>query len=245
MGAAVSRQVATSVNKTFTDITSNTSITSQSSCSAQAFSNQSVTIVSIKDSNIGSITLDAKSQISTTCLQSNENSADFSAKLTNDLTSAAQQVVKQNGLTLGANVSSSEITQINESVTKFAQNFNVSNLSTCIAQVVNNQDLNIGTVDGSTIGNITLAIDQSVVSKCIQENTAYATMESEVSNTLANKAQQTVSQGIDVGSIFILLAIVLLVVFMLFKGGIDVITKPQVIVPIILVVGVLIGIRFL
>ena len=159
MGAAVSRQVATSVNKTFTDITSNTSISSQSSCSAQAFSNQSVTIVSIKDSNIGSITLDAKSQISTTCLQSNENSADFSAKLTNDLTSAAQQVVKQNGLTLGANVSSSEITQINESVTKFAQNFNVSNLSTCIAQVVNNQDLNIGTVDGSTIGNITLAID--------------------------------------------------------------------------------------
>ena len=245
MGAAVSRQVATSVNKTFTDITSNTSISSQSSCSAQAFSNQSVTIVSIKDSNIGSITLDAKSQISTTCLQSNENSADFSAKLTNDLTSAAQQVVKQNGLTLGANVSSSEITQINESVTKFAQNFNVSNLSTCIAQVVNNQDLNIGTVDGSTIGNITLAIDQSVVSKCIQENTAYASMASEVSNTLANKAQQTVSQGIDVGSIFILLAIVLLVVFMLFKGGIDVITKPQVIVPIILVVGVLIGIRFL
>ena len=70
-------------------------------------------------------------------------------------------------------------------------------------------------------------------------------MASEVSNTLANKAQQTVSQGIDVGSIFILLAIVLLVVFMLFKGGIDVITKPQVIVPIILVVGVLIGIRFL
>lgn len=245
MGAAVSRQVATSVTKTLTDITSNTSISSQSSCSAQAFSNQSVTIVSIKDSNIGSITLDAKSQISTTCLQSSASTADFSAKLANDLTNGVTQTVKQEGLTLGANVSDSEITQINESMTQFAQNFNVSNLSSCIANIINNQDLNIGTIDSSTIGNITLSVDQSVVSKCVQENEAFAKMASDVTNKLSSTAQQTVSQGMNIASIFIFIIIVLVIVFLVYKEGVNVITKPQVIIPIAVIICVLIGVRFL
>lgn len=245
MGAAVSRQVATSITKSLTNITANTSIDSQKSCSASAFSSQEVTIVSISNSNIGSINLNAEQQISTTCLQTNSSQATLSSTLSNDLQSAVAQTVKQNGLTLGANVSDSEINQVNETISNFTQNYSISNLSSCVANVVNSQKLNIGTVSGSTIGNITLAIDQSVIAKCVQEDTSFNSMVNDVSNTLATSAQQTVSQGIDLFSGLIVIVIILVVVYLVYKQGIGAITKPQVIIPIVIAVAVLIGIRFL
>lgn len=245
MGAAVSRQVANTTNQVLTNITANTSVSSQSSCSTQAFSSQNVQIVTISNSTIGSITLDANTQISSTCLQSSDASSNFSATLTNQLQNAVTQSVKQNGLTLGANVSDSEITQINQSITNFAQNFNVSSLSSCIASVTNSQNLGIGTITSSNIGSITLAIDQSVIAKCVQQNTAFSAMNSTVSNTLANTASQTVSQGIDLLSGIIAIIVVLVIVYLVYSQGVKVLTNPKFIFAVLAVIVVLVVLQFI
>lgn len=245
MGAAVSRQVVTSVTQSFVNIVASTSIQSQKQCSGQAFSSQQVTIVSITNSKIDNITLDASQQISTTCIQSNTSNNTLSNDLTTQLQNTASQAVKQNGLTLGANVSSSDINQVNQAIADFSLSFSVNNLSTCIANVVNQQDLNIGTVTGSTIGNISLAIDQSVIAKCVQEDDSFNAMNNTVATTLSNVAQQSVSQGIDLFSGLIVLVIIVVVIYLVYKQGISFVAKPQVIIAITAIICVLIGIRFL
>lgn len=245
MGAAYSRQRVSTTNSTTNNTVSNTVIDNSSECSAQAFSNQNVTIVSIKNSTIGSITIDAKSQISSQCLQTADSGGSLSATLNNDLKSDVTQAVKQTGLVIGASVSDAEQEQINTIVNNFTQNFSVTSLSSCIATVTNNQNLNIGTVDSSNIGSINLAIDQSVILNCVQKNAAKVAMDTAVSNLISAKAEQTASQGIDIGSLFIILIVIIAVVFLIYKGGIDVVTKPQVILPIFGIIALLIGIRFL
>lgn len=245
MGAAYSRQRVSVTNNTTNSSISNTTIDNQSQCSSEAFSNQNVTIVTIKNSNIGSITIDAKSQISSSCLQSADSDGTLNATLNNELKSDVTQAVNQTGLVFGASVSEAEQEQINNIVNTFTQNFSVKSLSSCVATVTNNQNLNIGTVDSSNIGSINLAIDQSVIQNCVQKNTAKVAMDTAVSNLITAKAEQSATQGINIASAFIILIVIIAVIFLIYKGGIDVITKPQVILPIFGIVALLIGVRFL
>ena len=79
----------------------------------------------------------------------------------------------------------------------------------------------------------------------MQENEQFNAMSTDVSNILSSSAEQTVSQGINVFSALIVIVIVLVIAFLVFKQGTSILTKPQVIIPIAVVIVALIGVRFL
>jgi hypothetical protein len=143
-------------------------------------------------------TIELNSDVS--CIQKLKSDADMSSDFASQLDSAIKTQVEG-----GMGLTTSETSVISQSVADIKTNVDISSISTCITDTLNQQNLQISGLkvmcaEWQTpaerildMSNVKQHIIQNQVVSCMQENTAVADAASKIDNILKNKVKSKVS----------------------------------------------------
>jgi hypothetical protein len=211
MGASASTNVSEQVNRNVVNAITDVIVKSQTACAAGSQQDQSMTIGVIAG-EVGSISQNANSTVSASCIQKLDNSSISKADITAALKAAVDQTAQANP-TLGASISTNVSNITNENITNISNKFSVDTVKTCIAAAAQKQQMEIGAVLSSAkVGSISQVMDSSVVANCIQSESNVAEDIKKLTADLTSEVKQSAVSGLPMGAIIGIIIAVIVVV---------------------------------
>lgn len=192
-------------------------------CNASNASTQLLSVQASGDINITNVSLSASNTISTKCLAELENSATLTTQIANELKSQIENQTKQQMATAISSQNSTSQNTLIQALQDIKANFDMSNVSSCIANNTAVQQVILQAGGNATINNLKYQIDQALVTDCILRASNTATSLATISNELAASAANSTTQGSDFSSIILLVLIIFGVLGFFALGGLRVV----------------------
>lgn len=210
MGATLSTAKSTNNVDNIVNIITNVVVSNANNCSAGNNLSQFVNLGNVSGSTIGNISLSASAFVSLDCLQSSTSDSQLQSQITNQLSQYAQSQA-QSSLSLSLLSASSSVSENTTNlINNVSSNFKIDNVKSCITSNNLQQQLNITSIQSSNIGSISLVVNASTVSKCIQKDTNLMSSITNLSNSISQSSKSSALAGLDTAQIVAIAAIVVI-----------------------------------
>lgn len=223
MGANVSKTVQSITQETISTAVTNVLTSQTAQCSANATTDQTLSITNSGSIKIGDISFDSNVDVSFKCVQTLSITADVTSALQTSLDAAASSLTQQLQPLLTANISDTEQNVIQKACSSVATNITSNQMASAITNTLAKQGFNVDNVAQMEAGNISYKIKANIVTTAIQSLSAVTSATNTITTALAAKTAATTKQGIDIAGLFgpiILIIIVLLIVVLIFPSTI-------------------------
>lgn len=210
MGAVVSNETNVNVMSDVVDSVTNNIIQNNSSCASSQTNTTDIDFSDIKgDFNLDSLNVSQTINLNLGCLQSSTNDVNIKENILKDL---QQKLTKGNSGGLLFN--NSYNVQVQQSISKFVDNLDISNVKSCIANSLNTTSLKAKNISGNVnLKNISITQVSNSVQNCIQNDSNLVSNVKSLQDNLSQESTVNSTMNMLIVAGICLFAFILVIVF--------------------------------